>query len=151
MEQAIALARCAASEGEVPVGAVLVLEQQVIASAYNKNIQLKDPAAHAEVLAIRQAAERMGNHRLPAAELFVTVEPCMMCAGMMVHARIGRLVYGATEPKAGVAHSHLHAFEQRFLNHQIKVEGGLLAEQCAALMSDFFRKRRDQARQAQMR
>jgi len=142
MREALRLAAFAASLGEVPVGAVLVLDGQIIGRGFNSPISCNDPSAHAEMLAIRSAAKRLGNYRLPGSTLYVTLEPCSMCAGLIVHARVQRLLYAATEPRAGMACSQGHFFEQRFLNHQVTVEGGLLAEQSQALLRDFFRARR---------
>ena len=147
MRQALVMAQESVSADEVPVGAVLVLNDEIIASAHNQNISLNDPSAHAEVIALRSAGEVLGNYRIPEAELFVTIEPCLMCAGAMIHARIKRLVFGASETKAGVAHSHLQAFSQSFVNHRCAVQGGLLEEECGKLMSDFFKKRRAQKSQ----
>lgn len=142
MQRALVLAKQAEQQNEVPVGAILVYEGAVIAEAYNQTITLNDPTAHAEVLALRKAAQVLSNYRLPNSELFVTIEPCMMCAGALVHARVKRLVFAAREPKAGVVCSHLQVLEKSFLNHQVKVEEGLLAEQCSHLISDFFKKKR---------
>lgn len=142
MQHALELARRAQQQGEVPVGAVLVLENEIIGEGHNQLIQLHDPSAHAEIQALRKAGERMSNYRLPGSTLYVTIEPCSMCAGAMVHARIGRLVYGASEPKAGVAISRERFFERDFLNHRVVIEGGVLAGQCSELISDFFRKKR---------
>jgi tRNA(adenine34) deaminase len=142
MQCALALAHKAQQEGEVPVGAVLVHDGEVIGEGYNQLISLSDPTAHAEIQALRQAATHLGNYRLPGSSLYVTIEPCTMCAGAMVHARIGRLIYGASEPKAGVAASQGHFFEQAFLNHRVEVEGGVLASSCSALISEFFRAKR---------
>lgn len=142
MQRALELAREAQQEGEVPVGAVLVLDGEVIGEGYNQLISLSDPTAHAEIQALRQAATHLGNYRLPGSSLYVTIEPCSMCAGAMVHARIGRLVYGASESKAGVAASQGRFFEQAFLNHRVEVEGGVLASPCSELISEFFRAKR---------
>jgi tRNA(adenine34) deaminase len=143
MELALTLARKAAEQGEVPVGAVLVNKGEIIAQAYNQPITLNDPSAHAEMLVLRQAAEKQANYRLVNSELFVTLEPCMMCAGALVHARVKRLVFASREPKAGAVCSHLQALEQTFLNHKVVVQEGLLAEQSAALLSGFFKSKRD--------
>jgi len=142
MRRALMLAEKAAQQGEVPVGAVLVYKEEIIAEAYNQPITLQDPSAHAEILALRIGAEKLSNYRTVDCELFVTIEPCMMCAGALVHSRVRRLVFGAREPKAGVACSHLNAFDLQFLNHRVLIEEGLLAEQCSALMSNFFKKKR---------
>jgi len=145
MREALKLAAFAASLGEVPVGAVLVLDGQIIGRGFNCPILSNDPSAHAEMVAIRHAAKRLGNYRLPASTLYVTLEPCSMCAGLLVHARVQRLVYGTTEPRAGMAQSQGRFFEQDFLNHRVTVEGGLLAEECAQLLRDFFKQRRHAA------
>ena len=148
MDQALQLAKKAAEQGEVPVGAVLVADGELIAQAYNQPITLSDPSAHAEILALRQASEKLSNYRLVNSELFVTLEPCMMCAGALIHARVKRLVFATREPKAGVVCSHLKTLEQPFLNHNVTVEEGLLAEQSAELLSDFFKNRRKQKKQS---
>jgi len=142
MGEALRLAAFGASLNEVPVGAVLVLDGQIIGRGFNCPISSNDPSAHAEMLAIRSAAKHLGNYRLPASTLYVTLEPCSMCAGLLVHTRVQRLVYGTTEPRAGMAVSQGEFFAQRFLNHQVTVEGGLLAEQSQRLLRDFFRARR---------
>lgn len=142
MQHALEMARQARQQGEVPVGAVLVLDNEIIGAGHNQLIQLHDPSAHAEIQALRQAGEHLNNYRLPGTTLYVTIEPCSMCAGAMVHARISRLVYGASEPKAGVAISRERFFERDFLNHRIAIEGGVLAGQCSELISAFFREKR---------
>ncbi|UUC53507.1 tRNA adenosine(34) deaminase TadA [Pseudomonas citronellolis] len=142
MREAMALAEQGAALGEVPVGAVLVLEGQVIGRGFNQPITAHDPSAHAEMIAIREAAAVAGNYRLPGSTLYVTLEPCSMCAGLLVHARIQRLVYAATEPKSGVVVSRGEFFAQDFLNHKVLVEGGVLAEECSAMLSAFFKARR---------
>ncbi|MDN6871854.1 tRNA adenosine(34) deaminase TadA [Pseudomonas citronellolis] len=142
MREAMALAEQGAALGEVPVGAVLVLEGQVIGRGFNQPITAHDPSAHAEMVAIREAAAAAGNYRLPGSTLYVTLEPCSMCAGLLVHARIQRLVYAATEPKSGVVVSRGEFFAQDFLNHKVLVEGGVLAEECSAMLSAFFKARR---------
>ena len=142
MQRALALAEKAAHQQEVPVGAVVVLKGKIIAEAGNQCISLNDPSAHAEILAIRKAGEYLGNYRLADCELFVTIEPCLMCAGALLHSRIKRLVFGAQEPKAGVVLSHLHVFDETFINHKITVDSGLMAEECSVLMSEFFKQRR---------
>jgi tRNA(adenine34) deaminase len=128
--------------GEVPVGAVVVLAGQVIGRGYNKPITSSDPSAHAEVVALRDAAKNIGNYRLSGATLYVTVEPCTMCAGLLVHSRIDRLVYGTTEPKSGVIESAMCLLDQPFYNHKIHILGGVLAKEASTLMSDFFSLRR---------
>ncbi len=142
MQRALALAQQAAAKGEVPVGAVLVCEGEVIGEGFNCPISTNDPTAHAEVMALRGAAKRISNYRLPNTTLYVTVEPCAMCAGALVHARVARVVYGTPEPKAGVADSHLSLFAAPHFNHRVCCEGGVLQEDCANLMQDFFRSRR---------
>ncbi|WP_275574849.1 tRNA adenosine(34) deaminase TadA [Ventosimonas gracilis] len=142
MREALRLAAFAASLGEVPVGAVLVLDGQIIGRGFNCPISSHDPSAHAEMVAIRSAARQLGNYRLPASTLYVTLEPCSMCAGLLVHARVERLVYGTSEPRAGVAVSQQHFFEQRFLNHRVIVQGGVLATESQTLLRDFFKTRR---------
>ena len=148
MREALALAEQGAALGEVPVGAVLVLDGQVVGRGFNCPISRHDPSAHAEMVAIRDAALRLQNYRLPGSTLYVTLEPCSMCAGLIVHSRIQRVVYGTTEPKAGVAVSRGQFFDQAFLNHRVLVEGGLLAEQCSEMLSQFFRQRRQNGRDA---
>ncbi|MBB1517732.1 tRNA adenosine(34) deaminase TadA [Aquipseudomonas guryensis] len=142
MREALALASEGAALGEVPVGAVLVQDGEVIGRGFNCPISTHDPSAHAEMVAIRAAALGLRNYRLPGSTLYVTLEPCSMCAGLIVHSRIARIVYGATEPKAGVAVSRGQFFNQDFLNHRVLVEGGLLAEECGAVLSAFFKARR---------
>ena len=142
MQLALRLAKKAAAQGEVPVGAVLVYEGEVIGEGFNCPIRTNDPTAHAEVMALRDAAKRVGNYRLPNTTLYVTVEPCTMSAGALVHARVARVVYGAVEPKAGVADSHLSLFSAPHFNHRVCCEGGVLQEDCASVMQDFFRSRR---------
>ena len=142
MREALALAAQGAVLGEVPVGAVLVQDGQIIGRGFNCPISQHDPSAHAEMVAIRDASSRVQNYRLPGSTLYVTLEPCSMCAGLIVHSRIQRVVYGATEPKAGVAISRGQFFSQDFLNHRVLVEGGVMAEQCSEVLSDFFRMRR---------
>ena len=142
MQLALEQARLGALRGEVPVGAVVVQEGEVVGSGFNCPISTRDPSAHAEMVAIRAAAARLDNYRLPGSTLYVTLEPCSMCAGLIVHSRIARVVYGTTEPKAGVAVSRGQFFQQDFLNHRVLVEGGVLAEACSSLLSDFFKARR---------
>lgn len=142
MQRALELAGRAAQEGEVPVGAVLVLNDESIAEAYNAPISKHDPCAHAEILALRQGAEKIGNYRILNATLYVTLEPCIMCAGAMVHARIKKLVYGATDLKAGAIVSKAQIFAENFLNHKVEYAGGLLAQPCGEILSRFFQARR---------
>jgi len=148
MQQALALARDGATAGEVPVGALVVLDGEVIGRGSNQPITRHDPTAHAEVMALRAAATRMGNYRLPGTTLYVTVEPCAMCAGAIQHARIARVVYGTAEPKTGACGSVVDLFAEDRLNHHADVVGGVLADECAEVVSAFFRRRREEARQA---
>lgn len=142
MERAIALAKSAAENNEVPVGAVVVLDGEVIGEAANACITQCDPTGHAEVLALRAAAKNVRNYRLPNATIYITIEPCAMCVGAIVHARIARVVFGAHEPKAGALESHQGLLNDQCLNHAFEVQSGVLAERCSNLMSDFFRERR---------
>ncbi|GAB7532181.1 tRNA adenosine(34) deaminase TadA [Pseudomonas sp. 3A(2025)] len=142
MREALALAAQGALLGEVPVGAVLVMSGQIVGRGYNCPISGSDPSAHAEMVAIRDAAQAISNYRLPGSTLYVTLEPCSMCAGLIVHSRIGRVVYGALEPKAGVVQSQGQFFTQGFLNHRVLYEGGVLGEECGSMLSEFFRMRR---------
>ena len=142
MELALAQAAKAEQLGEVPVGAVVVLDNEVIAEACNQQITLNDPSAHAEVLALRSAAAALGNYRLPDCELFVTLEPCTMCCGAMVHARVSRLVFGTREPKAGAVASTSSALDNASLNHRVAWTEGLRADESANLLRDFFKARR---------
>jgi len=145
MREALVLAAQGAALGEVPVGAVLVQGGQIIGRGYNCPISQHDPSAHAEMVAVRDAAQALQNYRLPGVTLYVTLEPCSMCAGLIVHSRIQRVVYGAAEPKAGVVVSRGKFFEQDFLNHRVLVEGGVLAEECGTVLSEVFRQRRQKA------
>ncbi len=142
MRHALQLAQRAWDEGEVPVGAVLVHEGRVIGEGWNRPIGHHDPTAHAEMIAIRQGGKVIENYRLLDTTLYVTLEPCVMCAGAMVHGRIGRLVFGARDAKTGAAGSLLDVLRHPGMNHQVQIEQGILAEDCAALLSDFFRQRR---------
>lgn len=142
MREALELARQGAGLGEVPVGAVVVRDGEIIGRGFNCPISTSDPSAHAEMVAIRDAAKALENYRLPASTLYVTLEPCSMCAGLIVHSRIGRVVYGALEPKAGIVQSQGQFFTQGFLNHRVLFEGGVLAEECGAVLSEFFKQRR---------
>ncbi len=146
MRLALAEAQGAAQAGEVPVGAVVVQNGQVIATGRNAPVQAHDPTAHAEIVALRAAAQRLGNYRLEDCTLYVTLEPCAMCSGAMLHARVPRVVYGATDPKTGVAGSVIDLFAQPQLNHHTVVQGGVLAQECAALLGDFFAERRKHQR-----
>ena len=142
MEEALRSAQRALEAGEVPVGAVVVWDNMIVGRGWNRNLSDSDPAAHAEVLALRDAGARLGNHRLENCELFVTIEPCAMCAGALVHARIKRLVYGADDPKAGAVHSVMAVVNHPQLNHRMQVRGGVLAGKSAELLQAFFRSRR---------
>jgi tRNA(adenine34) deaminase len=142
MRAALEQASLAASHGEVPVGAVLVQDGEMIARAHNRNVMDTDPSGHAEMVVMREAAQRLKNHRLGGCELFVTMEPCAMCAGAIVHARIGRLVYGASDPKTGAVESVLQVVNHPKLNHQTEVKAGVLAEECGRVVQEFFRRRR---------
>jgi tRNA(adenine34) deaminase len=148
MGLALDQARQAAAAGEVPVGAVVVRNGQVIATGHNAPVGSSDPTAHAEIVALRAAAKALGNYRLDGCELYVTLEPCAMCSGAMLHARLGRVVFGAGDPKTGAAGSVTDLFAQRQLNHQTQVRGGVLAPECGALLGEFFAARRQEARQA---
>ena len=142
MREALLLAHQAEAASEVPVGAVLVKDGILIGSGWNQPIGAHDPTAHAEVMALRAAAKSVGNYRLTGSTLYVTLEPCAMCAGAMVHARIAKLVYGAVDPKTGAAGSIFDLVRSDKLNHRLEVEGGVLAEECGGLLKDFFAKRR---------
>ena len=142
MEEALALALEAGACGEVPVGAVVVRDGEVVGRGCNAPISRADPTAHAEIVALRDAAARLGNYRLVDCELFVTLEPCAMCAGAIMHARIARVVFGASDPKTGACGSVLDLFAEARLNHHTEVLGGVLAERCGALLSSFFAARR---------
>ncbi len=143
MQQALALAREAEAAGEVPVGAVLVAGDEVVGEGWNSPIGTCDPSAHAEIQALRSAGRKLGNYRLPGTTLYVTIEPCAMCVGAMAHARIERLVFGATEPKGGAVTSRAALLDSGWFNHRMHWSGGVLAEQCSGLMSEFFQRRRD--------
>ncbi len=142
MEEALREAVRAKSAGDVPVGAVVVHEGRIVGRGWNRSIAANDPTAHAEIVALREAAATLGNYRLPDCEMFVTLEPCAMCAGAMVHARIRRLVFGADDPKAGAVRSALQVLNHPSLNHQIEVAGGVLGGRCVDLLQAFFRERR---------
>jgi tRNA(adenine34) deaminase len=145
MQIALEQARLAAEAGEVPVGAVIIKNGDVIGLGHNRNLLDHDPTAHAEIVALRQAAARVGNHRLTGCEIFVTVEPCAMCAGAMVHARLARLVYGASDPKGGAVSSVMQVINHPSLNHQMEVVGGVLAVDCSGILRMFFQSRRNPA------
>jgi tRNA(adenine34) deaminase len=142
MREALALAKLAAEAGEVPVGAVLVREGAVVGRGYNRPVTGRDPTAHAEVVALRDAAEQIGNYRLGECELYVTLEPCAMCAGAIMHARVSRVVYGAADPKSGACGSVVDLFAEDRLNHHATVTGGVMAEEAARLLQEFFGARR---------
>ena len=142
MEQALALAAKAQALDEVPVGALVVLDNEIIGRGWNQPISSHDPCAHAEIMALRDAGQNVANYRLVSSTLYVTIEPCAMCAGALIHARVARLVYGAKEPKAGVAESNLQFFSQDFLNHRLEFEGGVCEDACSEVISAFFRRRR---------
>lgn len=142
MHEALVLAREAAQRGEVPVGAVVVKDGRVIGRGYNQPISASDPTAHAEIVALRDAARTVGDYRLTGCDLYVTLEPCAMCSGAIMHARLARVVYGARDPKTGACGSVVDLFSEPRLNHQTAVEGGLLARECGQLLQDFFAERR---------
>ena len=142
MEEALRCAQRAFEAGEVPIGAVVVCQNEVIGRGWNSNLTNSDPTAHAEMMALREAGKNVGNHRLSDCELFATIEPCAMCAGALVHARIKRLIYGADDAKAGAVHSVMQVLNHPKLNHQMEVRGGVLANRCSDLLQDFFRQRR---------
>lgn len=146
MQLALEQARLAWAEGEVPVGAVVVKDGEVIAAGYNQPIGRHDPTAHAEIVALRAAAEKLGNYRLPGCELYVTLEPCIMCSGAMMHARLARVVYAARDPKTGACGSVVDLFEEERLNHHAEVLGGVMAEESSSLLKAFFAERRAAAR-----
>ena len=142
MREALNLARHAATCDEVPVGAVIVHQGEIIGRGYNQPIQRRDPSAHAEILALRDAAKQLENYRLPGCELYVTLEPCIMCVGAILHARIEQVYFGASDPKTGAAGSIVDLFAETRLNHHASVVGGVLADECAALLSAFFAAKR---------
>lgn len=143
MRVALDLAREAGSLGEVPVGAVVVKDGEIVGRGFNHPIGRHDPTAHAEVMALRDAASNLGNYRLPHCDLYVTLEPCVMCSGAIMHARIARVIFGARDPKTGVAGSVLNLYDEARLNHHAHVSGGLLADECGQLLSSFFAARRN--------
>ncbi|MFC3379146.1 tRNA adenosine(34) deaminase TadA [Rugamonas sp. CCM 8940] len=151
MREALEQAQHACDLGEVPVGAVVVKDGVVIARGYNQPIDKHDPTAHAEIVALRAAAEVLGNYRLPGCELYVTLEPCLMCSGAMMHARLTRVVFGASDPKTGVCGSVLNLFEPSQLNHHAVAVGGVLADECGAMLKRFFAARRTAAAEARRR
>lgn len=145
MRHAIELARQGQESGEVPVGAVIVKDDQIVGEGWNQPIGQHDPSAHAEMVALRQAGKTLNNYRLLATTLYVTLEPCVMCAGAIIHARVGRVVYGANDPKAGAAGSVVDIFANPRINHHVTVEGGLLATECGDLLTQFFKAKRRQS------
>ena len=142
MRHALSLGRRAGAHGEVPIGAVVVADEIVLGEGFNSPISLNDPTAHAEIQALRDAARRLENYRLPGATIYVTLEPCSMCAGAIMHARLSRVVFGARDPKTGACGSVVDLFAVQRLNHHAAVEGGVLANECGALLSEFFEARR---------
>jgi tRNA(adenine34) deaminase len=142
MSLALEQARFAQEAGEVPIGAVMVREGELLATGWNQPISKNDPTEHAEINCLRDAAKQLGNYRLPDCDLYVTLEPCAMCAGALVHARIRRLIFGATEPRAGAVVSQVSLLETDWMNHRVEVLGGVMAEQCAQVLKDFFKARR---------
>lgn len=150
MRAALDQANNAWALGEVPVGAVVVKDGVVIATGFNQPIGKHDPTAHAEIMALRRAAEKLGNYRLPGCELYVTLEPCVMCSGAMMHARLARVVYGAADPKTGACGSVVNLFEQEKLNHHTELLGGVMAEECGQLLKEFFAMRREQVKQQRL-
>ncbi|OGB23489.1 MAG: tRNA-specific adenosine deaminase [Burkholderiales bacterium RIFCSPLOWO2_02_FULL_57_36] len=148
MRQAISQAHNAWALGEVPVGALVVKDGEIIATGFNQPIGTHDPTAHAEIMALRAAASILGNYRLPGCELYVTLEPCAMCAGAMMHARLARVVFGASDPKTGACGSIVNLFEQEKLNHHTELVGGVMAQECGSLLKDFFAARRTEAQRA---
>jgi tRNA(adenine34) deaminase len=145
MELALEQAQLAAAAGEVPVGALVIKDGEIIGRGHNRNLLDNDPTAHAEIVALRQAAARLGNHRLTGCVMVATIEPCSMCAGALIHARIARLVYGASDPKAGAAGSLLQVLNHPGLNHKTEVTAGVLAGKCSEVLQAFFRQKRQQA------
>jgi tRNA(adenine34) deaminase len=142
MEEALRAAQRALEAGEVPIGAIVVCAGRIVGRGWNRNLTDFDPTAHAEIVALREAGTAIGNHRLGDCEMFSTLEPCAMCSGALVHARIKRLVYGADDPKAGAVHSVIEVLNHPALNHHMEVRGGVLAGRCAQLLQAFFRERR---------
>lgn len=142
MAEALLLARCAASEEEVPIGAVIVRDGEIIGRGWNRNIALNDPSAHAEIMAMRDAGKTIENYRLTGCSLYVTLEPCPMCAGAMIHARLARIVYGVADPKTGAAGGKFDILGDPAHNHVATTAGGCLADECSVLLKDFFRQRR---------
>jgi tRNA(adenine34) deaminase len=145
MELALEQAALAAAVGEVPVGALVIKDGEIIGRGHNRNLLDDDPTAHAEIVALRQAAARLGNHRLIGCTMVATIEPCSMCAGALIHARLARLVFGASDPKAGAAGSVLQVINHPGLNHRMEITAGVLASKCSEVLQDFFRQKRQQA------
>ena len=148
MKQAFRQAKLALEKEEVPVGAILVKNDEIIGTGFNQSVSLNDPSAHAELRAVKQAASKVQNYRLIDATLYVTLEPCSMCAGMLVHARVKRVVFGAKDAKTGAAGSVMNLLQHPALNHQVDIVSGVLASTCANKLSDFFRKRREEIKAA---
>jgi tRNA(adenine34) deaminase len=144
MERALEQAELAAAAGEVPVGALVIKDGKIIGQGHNRNLLDNDPTAHAEIVALRQAAARLGNHRLTGCTMVATIEPCSMCAGALIHARIARLIYGADDPKAGAAGSTVQVINNPSLNHRMEVTSGVLAGKCSEILQKFFRQKRQQ-------
>ena len=144
MSVALELAKKAEFLGEVPVGAIVVLNGELVGEGYNQPISSHDPTAHAEIVALRSAATKLNNYRLPECSLYVTIEPCAMCAGAIIHSRLKQVIFGATEPRAGAVVSHLKLFDAKHLNHNVSHQGGILADQCRHQISSFFRNKRKQ-------
>src|SRR6185437_4604619 len=150
MEQALEQARLAAQAGEVPIGALVIRDGEIVGRGHNRNLLDHDPTSHAEIVALRDAAKRLGNHRLSGCIVYATIEPCAMCAGALIHARIARLVYGASDPKAGAAGSVLQVLNHPELNHKMEVTAGVLAEKCSEILQGFFRRKRERAARNQV-
>ena len=143
MAHALKLAERSRSEGEVPVGAVIVKDNQLVAEGWNQPIENHDATAHAEIMAIRSAGKALNNYRLPDTTLYVTLEPCTMCAGAIIHARIANVIFGALDPRTGTAGSAIDLFSKDYHNHKVLVEGGIMREECGQILKDFFRERRN--------
>jgi tRNA(adenine34) deaminase len=145
MRLALEQAALAATAGEVPIGALVIKDGEIMGRGHNRNLLDDDPTAHAEIVALRQASARLGNHRLAGCTMFATIEPCSMCAGALIHARIARLVYGASDPKAGAAGSVLQVINHPGLNHRMEVTAGVLSSECSEILQEFFRRKRQQS------
>ena len=143
MQEALSEARKAEEEGEVPIGAIVLLNEKIIGRGHNCSIHRNDPTAHAEIIALRQAAHNLSNYRLPGSILIVTIEPCMMCIGALIQARVDTLIYGAPDPKAGAVHSCFRLEDAPYFNHKIKVQSGILEDACGSILKVFFRARRN--------